>query len=58
MQLGSVIGMAAFAFGMMALIAMLCAVLIRAIVAVLARAQDARARSDVPTPVSVSVAPE
>ncbi len=46
MDLGSVIGMSAFAFGMMTVIALLCAVLIRVIVAVLARAQDARARAD------------
>lgn len=55
MDLGSVIGMASFAFGMMTVIALLCAVLIRVIVAVLARAQSARARAAVPTPVSVSV---
>ena len=53
MDLGSVIGMASFAFGVMTVIALLCAVLIRVIVAVLARAQSARAA--VPTPVSVSV---
>jgi hypothetical protein len=58
MDLGPVISMALFAFGMMAVIAALCSVLIRAIVAVLARAQDARSRaSAAATPVSVSVTP-
>lgn len=54
MDLGSVIGMAGFAFGLMAVIGLLCSVLIRAIVAILARAQSARAAAT-PTPVSVSV---
>lgn len=54
MDLSSVIGMAGFAFGLMAVIALLCSVLIRAIVAGLARAQSARAAA-APTPVSVSV---
>jgi hypothetical protein len=53
MELGSVIGMAGFAFGLMAVIAMLCSVLIRAIVVILERVQGARAAA--PTPVSVSV---
>ena len=55
MDLGSVIRMAGFAFGMMAVIALLCAVLIRAIVVILERVQGARARAAAPTPVSVSV---
>lgn len=58
MDLNSVIGMSAFAFGLMTVIALLCAVLIRVIVVVLARTQDARGRANaVATPVSVSVTP-
>jgi hypothetical protein len=41
----------------MTVIALLCAVLIRVIVAILARAQSARAGAGVATPVSVSVTP-
>jgi tellurite resistance protein TehA-like permease len=55
MDLGSVIGMAGFAFGLMAVIALLCAVMIRVIVAILAKSQSSRAQAAVATPVSVSV---
>lgn len=54
MDVSSAIGMSAFAFGLMTVIALLCAVLIRVIVAGLARAQSARTTA-APTPVSVSV---
>jgi hypothetical protein len=54
MDLGSVIGMAGFAFGLMAVIALLCAVMIRVIVALLAR-QASRGQAAAVTPVSVSV---
>jgi hypothetical protein len=54
MDLGSVIGMSGFAFALMAVIALLCSVLIRVIVAILARTQASRAQPAV-TPVSVSV---
>jgi len=54
--MGSTISMAFFGYGMMLIIAVLCAVLIRVIVMVLARAQDARKRA-APTPVAVSVTP-
>lgn len=54
MDVSSAVGMSAFAFGLMTVIALLCAVLIRVIVAGLARAQSARAAA-APTPVSVSV---
>lgn len=56
MDLSSVIGMTVFAFGLMTVIALLCAVLIRVIVMVLARTQDARATAAA-TPVSISVTP-
>ncbi|MDZ3835846.1 MAG: hypothetical protein U0S49_00535 [Rhodospirillales bacterium] len=55
MDLGSVIGMAGFAFGLMAVIALLCAVMIRVIVALLARTQGSRGQAAAATPVSVSV---
>lgn len=54
--MGSSVTLALFGYGMMVVIAVLCAVLIRVIVTVLARAQDARKRAE-PTPVTVSVSP-
>jgi len=52
---------ALIAYGLMAVIAMLCAVMIRVIVVVLASAQDkakAKAAAGAPTPVLVSVTPQ
>ena len=57
MEMNGTIIMSLFAYGLMIVIAGLSAVLIRTIVVVLARAQDARKRAAAATPVSVSVEP-
>lgn len=54
MDLGSVITLALFAFGLMIVIAGLASLLIRGIVSVLARS---KAKAPPPTPVSISVEP-
>jgi hypothetical protein len=61
--LNTAIDTALIAYGLMAVIAMLCAVMIRVIVVVLASAQDkakakAAAAAGAPTPVLVSVTPQ
>ncbi len=51
------INTAAFAYGLMAVIAILAAVMVRAIVVVLAKAQGTKKAQAAPTPVMVSVTP-
>lgn len=57
MDVASTIKLSFFAFGMMAVIAGLCAVLIHAIVYVLSQARERQEKAQPPQPVLVSVMP-